>query len=306
MRVQAIINPISGVGSKRKIPKMIEMMCANAGYDLSLAFTEYAGHASYITRREIERGADCIIAVGGDGTVNEIARSMIHTDATLGIIPMGSGNGLARELHIPMDPKKALEVISRGKETVIDCCRANDRAFFCTCGVGFDAAVSQKFAGEKRRGSLTYMKNTIELIDNCQVKEKAFLVACGNASQYGNNAYIAPHANIQDGQMDVTILSPFTPIDIPALAIQLFTKQIDKSSKIKTMKAHSLSIIRNHPGVMHLDGEPIMADSRIDISMIPHSLKVFTPESVSFRKEVHELFGEISRFMDRRLPFIFR
>lgn len=113
MRVQAIINPISGVGSKRKIPKMIEMMCANAGYDLSLAFTEYAGHASYITRREIERGADCIIAVGGDGTVNEIARSMIHTNATLGIIPMGSGNGLARELHIPMDPKKALEVISR-------------------------------------------------------------------------------------------------------------------------------------------------------------------------------------------------
>ena len=80
----------------------------------------------------------------------------------------------------------------------------------------------------------------------------------------------------------------------------------DKNSKIKTMKAHSLSIIRNHPGVMHLDGEPIMADSRIDISMIPHSLKVFTPESVSFRKEVHELFGEISRFMDRRLPFIFR
>lgn len=318
MRVQAIINPISGVGSKRKIPKMIEMMCANAGYDLSLAFTEYAGHASYITRREIERGADCIIAVGGDGTVNEIARSMIHTDATLGIIPMGSGNGLARELHIPMDPKKALEVISRGKETVIDCCRANDRAFFCTCGVGFDAAVSQKFAGEKRRGSLTYMKNTIEeylsykpevydlLIDNCQVKEKAFLVACGNASQYGNNAYIAPHADIQDGQMDVTILSPFTPIDIPALAIQLFTKQIDKNSKIKTMKAHSLSIIRNHPGVMHLDGEPIMADSRVDISMIPHSLKVFTPETVSFRKEVHELFGEISRFMDRRLPFIFR
>lgn len=318
MRVQAIINPISGVGSKRKVPKMIEEMCADAGYDLSLSFTEYAGHASFIARREIERGVDCIIAVGGDGTVNEIARSMIHTNATLGIIPMGSGNGLARELHIPMAPKKALEVISRGEKTVIDCCRANERAFFCTCGIGFDATVSQKFAGEKRRGSLTYIRNAVEeylnykpevydlLIDNCQVKEKAFLVACGNASQYGNNAYIAPHANIQDGQMDVTILSPFTPIDIPALAIQLFARQIDKNSKIKTMKAHSLSIIRNHPGVMHLDGEPVMADSRIDITMIPRSLKVFASETVPFHKEVHEFFGGISRFMDKRFHFISR
>ena len=318
MKVQAIINPIAGVGSKRKIPKMLQQMCEEAGFELHIIFTEYAGHASIVTRKAIDQGADCIIAVGGDGTVNEIARAMLHSEAVLGIIPKGSGNGLARELHIQMDSWKALDVIFKGHQTVIDCCQANGRVFFCTCGVGFDATVSQKFAGEKRRGSLTYIKNTIEeylsyqpevyelVVDGKQIQEKAFLVACGNASQYGNNAYIAPHANIQDGQMDITILSPFLPIDIPPLAIQLFTKRIDKNSKIRTMKAATLSIIRQNPGVMHLDGEPVIADKRIDISVIPQSLKVFTPEVISFRKEVHNLFGEVSRFFDKQLPYIFR
>lgn len=318
IRVQAIINPISGVGSKRKIPKMIENICSEKNCDLTISFTEYAGHASELTQAALNRGTQVILAVGGDGTVNEIARTMVHSDAVLGIIPKGSGNGLARELHIPMDVRRALDMIAKGHISTIDCCMANERVFFCTCGVGFDAAVSQKFANEKRRGSLTYIKNTIEeylsykpepyelLVDGQTIKEKAFLVACGNASQYGNNAFIAPHANIQDGQMDITILSPFTPLDIAPLAIQLFMKQIDRNSKIKTMKAQQMSIIRQRPGVMHLDGEPVMADSRIDISIMPKSLKVFTPDAVSFTKEVEELFGEVSRFFDKRLPYIFK
>ena len=318
IKVQAIINPISGVGSKRKIPKMIERMCEKGGCPLEISFTEYPGHASELTRKAIDEGANCIIAVGGDGTVNEIARAMVHSDAVLGIVPKGSGNGLARELHIPMDAKRALELIIKGHVSTIDCCKANDRVFFCTCGVGFDAAVSQKFAEEKRRGSLTYIKNTVAeylsykpepyelLVDNQTIKEKAFLVACANASQNGNNAFIAPHANIQDGRMDLTILSPFTPLDIAPLAIQLFTKQIDRNSKIKTMKAQQVTIIRQNPGVMHLDGEPVMADSRIDISIMPQSLHVVTPEVVSFTEEVHNLFGEVTRFFDKKLPYIFR
>lgn len=297
---------------------MIEQICEKGGCTLDVSFTEYAGHASLLTKEAIAGGANCIIAVGGDGTVNEIARAMIHSDAVLGIVPKGSGNGLARELHIPMDVRRALELIIKGHVSIIDCCKANDRVFFCTCGVGFDAAVSQKFAGEKHRGSLTYIKNTIEeylsykpevyelSVNDRTIKEKAFLVACANASQYGNNAFIAPHANIQDGQMDLTILSPFTPLDVAPLAIQLFTKQIDRNSKIKTMKARRVTIIRQHAGVMHLDGEPVMADSRIDISVIPQSLRVITPETVSFTEEVQNLFDEVTRFFDNKLPYIFR
>ncbi len=297
---------------------MIERICEKDGYPLEIYFTEYAGHASELTRKAIDNGADCIIAVGGDGTVNEVARAMVHSDVVLGIIPKGSGNGLAHELHIPMDVKRALELIVKGHVSTIDCCEANGRVFFCTCGVGFDAAVSQKFAGEKRRGSLTYVKSTVAeylsykpevyelLVDDQTIKEKAFLVACANASQYGNNAFIAPHANIQDGQMDLTILSPFTPLDIAPLAIQLFTKQIDRNSKIKTMKARKAVIIRQHPGVMHLDGEPVEADSRIEISVIPQSLHVITPEVVSFSEEVQNLFDEVTRFFDKKLPYIFK
>ncbi|MDD4514305.1 diacylglycerol kinase family protein [Massilibacteroides sp.] len=314
IKVQAIINPISGVGSKRKIPQLLEKMCTEKGFFFSIAFTEYAGHASELTQKALDEGYTCIIAVGGDGTVNEIARTMIHSDAVLGIIPKGSGNGLARELHIPMDVRRSIDLLSKGHVSVIDACRANERIFFCTCGVGFDAKVSESFAQEKHRGSLTYIKNTIEeylnykpepyelLVDDQTIKEKAFLVACGNASQYGNNAFIAPHANIQDGEMDITILSPFTPLDIAPLAIQLFTKQIDRNSKIKMLKAKNVSIIRQKPGLMHLDGDPVMAENRIDIAVIPKALKVITPEVVSLTAEMKNLFDDFTRFFERKLP----
>ncbi|MDR2810109.1 MAG: diacylglycerol kinase family lipid kinase [Tannerellaceae bacterium] len=310
--VQAIINPISGVGSKRKIPRMIEDMTCAMRYSLKISFTQYVGHAGELTKQALEQGAKYILAVGGDGTINEVATAMVYSDAILGIIPKGSGNGLARELHLPMDAKRAIEVINKGNIRTIDGCKANDRIFFTTCGVGFDAAVSHKFAKEKRRGSLTYVKNTIEeylkyqpevyelFIENQSIKEKAFLVACANASQYGNNAYIAPHANIQDGKMDITILSPFTPLDIPSLAFQLFTKQIDKNSKIKVIQATQLSIIRQKQGMMHLDGEPVMSGKQIDISVIPKALKVFTPETLSLTQEVQALFCQITDFFDKK------
>jgi YegS/Rv2252/BmrU family lipid kinase len=283
---------------------MIEEMALAKGYSLHTSFTDYPGHARVLTKQAIEQGAGYILAVGGDGTVNEVAAAMIHSDAVLGIIPKGSGNGLARELNIPMDARRAIEMIDRGNVITIDGCMANDRIFFTTCGVGFDAAVSHKFAHEKRRGSLTYVKNTIEeylrytpeiyelFIENQSIKEKAFLVTCANASQYGNNAYIAPHANISDGMMDITILSPFTPLDVPSLAFQLFTRQIDKNSKIKVLQASRLTILRTKEGLMHLDGEPVISGPRIDISVIPQALRVLTPETAptSIATEIRSFF----------------
>ena len=291
INIQAIINPISGVGSKRKIPKMIETAFAGENCCVEISFTEYPGHASELTRQALDKGANCVIAVGGDGTVNEIARAMLRSDAVLGIIPKGSGNGLARELHIPMDVRRAIDLIIKGHVSTIDCCKANGRIFFCTCGVGFDAFVSLKFAHAGKRGLLTYLEKTLQeslkyqpetyelKTENGVTKYKAFLIACGNASQYGNNAYIAPQATLTDGLLDVTILEPFTVLDVPSLAFQLFNKTIDQNSRIKTFRCRRLCIRRTAPGVVHFDGDPMETDADVNIELIQRGLRVVVPQA---------------------------
>lgn len=229
------------------------------------------------------------MAIGGDGTINEIARSLVHTKTALGIIPCGSGNGLARHLQISMEPKKAIEIINEGIIDVIDYGKINEVPFFCTCGVGFDAFVSLKFAKAGRRGPLTYLEKTLleslkyqpetyELeTEDGTLKYKAFLIACGNASQYGNNAYIAPQAMLTDGLLDVTILEPFTVLDVPSLSFQLFNKTIDQNSRIKTFRCQTLRIHRTKPGVVHFDGDPMMMGENIDVKVIKEGLQVIIP-----------------------------
>ena len=309
-KIHAIINPISGIGSKDKIPEIISSRCLDKSIAVNISYTEYAGHATELTQNAIDDGADCVIAVGGDGTVNEIARKLLYSEVVLGIIPKGSGNGLARELNIPMDVRSAVDVIFSDHVTVIDACKANDNIFFCTCGVGFDAAISAEFAKSKRRGSLTYVKDVVEKylyykpevyelhINDDTIKEHAFLITCANASQYGNNAYIAPNADISDGQIDVTILSPFSAIDIGPLAIQLFSKMIDKNSKIKTYRTQKVRIIRQKEGVMHIDGEPVQVSKDIDLSVEGSALNVFTPESLTFAEDIQRRINEVFSFFE--------
>ena len=315
-KMLAIINPISGVGSKDRVAEVISSRCAEKGISLNITFTEYAGHAMELTQRAIDNRVDCIVAVGGDGTVNEVARNLLYSEVVLGIIPRGSGNGLARELRIPMDVRGAVEVVFSNHISVIDACKANDYLFFCTCGVGFDAAVSAEFAKAKRRGSLTYLKEVIQSyldykpetyilqINDSTIKEEAFLITCANASQYGNNAFIAPNADISDGQMDVAILSPFNALDIGTLTIQLFTKTIDKNSKIKIFRSKEAKIIRQQAGVMHIDGDPVMADKDIKLSVLNSALHVIAPENISFAEGMYRRINEIFSFFEERIGTI--
>lgn len=299
-----IINPISGTRSKVDIPHLIEDIFK--GEDYTVSFTEYAGHASILAKEAVQMGYKAVIAVGGDGTINEVARSLINSDTILGIIPVGSGNGLARELAIPMNIKKALKIIRDGNIRVIDYGLANNQPFFCTCGVGFDARVSYKFAKDKKRGGLMYVKNVITeflnyqpetyeiLMDNDQIKEKAFLVTVANASQWGNNAFIAPDADMEDGKLNITLLKPFTYIDIPNLAVQLFTRMIDMNSHICTFEKDSVSILRDKPGVIHLDGEPMIMPERIDITTTAGGLKVFVPvKRTTIEQHLHRLVNQL-------------
>lgn len=290
-KIVFIVNPISGTQSKEQILQLIEEKIDPANYAYEIIYTERAGHAIEIAAQAAKEGADTVVAIGGDGTINEIARSLVHTDTSLGIIPCGSGNGLARHLHIPMDPKGAVEVINEGLKKTIDYGKINETLFFCTCGVGFDAFVSLKFANAGKRGLLTYLENTLreslkyqpetyELeTEDGTSKYKAFLIACGNASQYGNNAYITPQATLNDGLLDVSILEPFTVLDIPSLSFQLFNKTIDQNSRIKTFRCKKLRIHRSAPGVVHFDGDPMMTTENINIEIIPKGLKVIVPRN---------------------------
>ena len=288
-KILAVINPISGTSNKEFMPEIIARCIDTDKFEVVVRFTQHASHATLLTEEAIKEGFYGVIAVGGDGTINEVAAALRDSSTALGIIPCGSGNGLARHLGIPMNVEKALEIINLDNIESLDYCTANDRPFFCTCGVGFDAHVSQKFAEAKKRGPLSYIQKTlveylkyrcktysIEMNDRV-VTEKAFVIACGNASQYGNNAFITPRASMHDGLIDVTVIHPFTPLDTAVLGVLLFTRHIDQDTNINTFRTSELTIHRPKPDVMHIDGEPIMMDADIHIKCHKAGIKIFLP-----------------------------
>ena len=307
-RIIFVVNPISGTQSKKAILKWIDERMDRSVYDYSIVRTEYAGHATQIAASAVEDKVDVVVAIGGDGTINEIARALVHSETALGIIPCGSGNGLARHLRIPMEPKAAIDIINQGNRLCIDYGKINNIPFFCTCGVGFDAFVSLKFADSGRRGLLTYLENTLHEsltyqpetyeIENEEgtMKYKAWMIACGNASQYGNNAYIAPQASLTDGLMDITIMEPFTVLDVPSLSFQLFNKTIDQNSRVKTMRAKKIKIHRAHDGVMHFDGDPLMAGKELEVEIIPGGLYVIASDKKKVKQENVNLLQVISDY----------
>jgi YegS/Rv2252/BmrU family lipid kinase len=287
--VDVIINPIAGIRPKSEVPEYVRSVLSDEEFDVRIYFTEYAGHASELAARSAEMGVDTVVAIGGDGTINETARSLIGTRTALGLVPMGSGNGLARHIQIPLEVPRALEVVKEGHREQIDYGVVNGHIFFCTAGVGFDARVSRKFAEAKKRGGLTYVRSIFDLFskykpstytiytDDGRIREKAFLIAIGNAAQYGNNAYITPRASMQDGLMDVTLIKPFNLIDAPQMAVQLFTRSLDTNENILTFRSSHLRIIMPQADVVHVDGEPIDMEGVLDVQTHAGGLTVLTP-----------------------------
>ena len=263
-KILFIVNPISGTHSKENVPDWVQNTLDKNIFVPEIVFTRYGGHAAELTREAVKERYDFVISVGGDGTCNEIAR-----------------------LGIPLNPIRALRILNDAIVDNIDYCKANDKTFFCTCGMGFDAWVSKKFAEDRHRGKMTYIKKAIEeyltyknevyRIETSDgvIQEKAFIVACGNASQYGNNAYITPRASLHD----VTIMFPVSPIDVLPVAVQLFTKWISVSSNVKIFETPALTITREREGVMHLDGEPVEMSKRVDITCVKGGLKVLVPRT---------------------------
>lgn len=288
--IYVIINPVSGTKSKKNIPLKINETLDE--HDIKILETQHEGHATEFAREAVRNNIDYVIAVGGDGTVNEVAKGLINTDVILGIIPSGSGNGLARDLYIPMNHSKAVKILQEGVVAKIDYGIANDNVFFCTCGVGFDAKVSEMAVSKEKRGVLMYAKNIFEIFNNFTPEKykvtcdegvfegEAFVVTCANASQYGNNAFIAPHADIQDGKMNISILKPITALDVPQTAIQMFSKNLSNNDKLIEMLTTEAVIEREKEGMMHLDGNAIHTDKDIHVKIVKQGLNVLVPSEI--------------------------
>ncbi len=281
-----VINPISGTGSKSELEKTIGEQLDKDQYNHEIVFTQERFHGRELSKQYVDAKFHAVVAVGGDGTVNEVARSLIHTETALGIIPVGSGNGLARHLGMSMNIKKAINNLNRSEPILMDYGTVNDEVFFCTCGTGFDAYVSTEFAKGKHRGIMAYIEKMITgyfnyksqsyhlLGENIDLKAKAFVLTFANAAQWGNNAYIAPLASVQDGKMDISILSNFPIIAIPTLALQLFNKTIDKDFFMTTLRTDEITVHRDTPGPFHYDGEPYEEGKEIHVKMVKDGLKV--------------------------------
>lgn len=311
-KVCVIINPVSGTESKKNIPEEVAAAFDQTQFDIIIRITGYPGHATEIAKDAVKNKFAYVLTVGGDGTVNEVAKALVNTDTVLGIIPFGSGNGLARDLHLSMDSEKAIKTILDGNIRTIDYGSANEHIFFCTCGVGFDAFISDKFAEDKKRGPLGYVRNIVEGVidfrseeyeithDEGTLNERAFLVTCANASQYGNEVYIAPGADMEDGKMNVSILKPLNANEIPQTTLQLLTKNIDKNSKMISLLTSNLTIKRSKPGMLHVDGEPVEAGKEINVTIYQKGLKVFAPKQLEVKppKEKENIFTAITRWLN--------
>jgi len=281
-----IVNPISGTHDKKKIIDLIPHYYNEEEYEIT--YTEYAGHATEIAKHAANEGAMVAVAIGGDGTVNEVGKGLIHTETALGIIPCGSGNGLARHLGIPMKAEAAIKALSQGEIIQADYGLINSHPFFCTAGVGFDAEVSHTFSKAGKRGLPTYVKTTIQLgatykgeemdveFDDGEVlKDQRFwLITAGNASQYGNDFFITPEASLCDGVLDVNMWFNFNKAYSPLVAFKLHDRKIQKDRHVRIKKCKKVIIHRKSAGAVHWDGDPSWCEKDITIEIVDGGIKM--------------------------------
>jgi diacylglycerol kinase (ATP) len=234
----------------------------------------------------IEEGYDAVVAVGGDGTINELGSALIGSGIPLGIIPEGSGNGLALYLGIPMNETAAINRLNRFDTVEVDCGIINDKPFFNIAGLGFDATVSDRFANDSIRGPIGYLRSAINVISNykpCKYEltidgvsyeREAFMISVANSPQYGNNAYIAPNASVNDGLLDVCIVHKFPLYILPMMVFHLFNRSADQSDYVEIIPGKDILIKRKEEGPIHVDGEPITLGGDLQIKVKQNALKI--------------------------------
>lgn len=285
-KILFVVNPISGGLNKGRLPEMICKHLDRAVFDPELFYTSLKLNAVQITQTAIDEKFDIVIAAGGDGTMNQVAQKLIGTNIKMGILPLGSGNGLARHLNIPLNLSNAIGFINRQSSQPIDTIRINDKYSINCIGIGFDAFVAYHFSKLPKRGLQTYVSTTIKqfknyrrqhyelTVDNRVLNGNAALVTFANSSQWGNNFYIASSADIQDGKIDVTIINDLNYKNFMQLGYRLLTKTLHRSKQAEMYRAEKIKLFLPENTPMHIDGEPMLSKGLFEIGIVPGSLHI--------------------------------
>jgi|TARA_X000000368_G_scaffold59828_1_gene42208 diacylglycerol kinase (ATP) len=284
LKIRFIINPVAGTGKQEGIENYIEEYL----HDYEIIYTKERGDASKISRDAVTNSIDAVVAVGGDGTVNECLRSLVNTNTALGVIPCGSGNGFAYHIGMERTTKKAIRQLKSLHIRTIDSCSVNGMPFVNVSGIGFDAHIAKLFAKSERRGFFNYLKLIVKELnysaqeyniqyDGIERDVRAYMISFANASQYGNDAKISPMANIQDGLLDFVIVKELPRWKIPILLLQIATGQAHLSRHIEIIQSKKMQITTQE-NLIHLDGEPYKASSPLTVSLLDNSLKILKPD----------------------------
>lgn len=293
-RARFIFNPRSGHNARN--PWLLEhtrAFIAEHRLDATVVPTERPRHATELARRALDEGCGLVVAIGGDGTMNEVATALVGSPATLGLIPCGSGNGLGRHLGLPGPGRGAFRALLTGHSRLIDTGLADGHPFFNATGLGFDAEISARFNALTSRGLPAYARTTLSALtryrpreytlradDGPPLRTPAWLVAVANSDQYGNDCFIAPGARVDDGRLDLTVIRRLTPFNALPLAERLFTKRIDGSPSVTRLRGARFTIERDEPGLLHTDGEVRDCAARVEIRVLPASLRIAVPAPV--------------------------
>ena len=284
-----IINPHSGNKKKTRVIKKINTELDSRNFESHIIQTETLEQLSSTLDTIKKDKNNIVVAVGGDGTINRIVNEIVDSGISFGIIPRGSGNGLARELKIPQTISGAIRVLNQYNFRKIDVIQLNNLFSVNVSGVGFDAIIAQKFSELEHRGFKNYLRITAReikkikpenykmLIDGNELNPEAYLISFANSRQWGNNAYIAPKAKIDDGLIDVVILHPFPLFPTPMLVAGLFTKTLGNSRYLDTIKAKEVVIQKEGKIFAHIDGEPYSFENEINITIHPKKLRILVP-----------------------------
>ena len=282
--MRIIVNPLSGRRKKEALVCELSKRLSALG-SVNVFYTKAPKHATQLAQQAIDEGVTTVAVVGGDGTVNEVAQALVGTSVALGIIPTGSGNGLARHLHIPLDFLSAIAVLQRGHIRVIDTFQVNERRCIAVSGVGFDAEVGWRFAKSPHRGFITYFLSTLKelpryrschyalTLDGRYYFKEAFLICFANSSQFGNGAVIAPLAKIDDGFLDVVIVKPFPLYAAIPIFYRLFHNSLHQSRFVEIIRCKEIQIAQPNLKT-HVDGEPVFFKDAISIRIHPNSLRM--------------------------------